>query len=75
MNRIRAVRVNASALSHAELDAATELDEGNPAELGSQCAALQAALPHLLVVGGCCGTDTRHAEAIARQCTTAKEPS
>jgi S-methylmethionine-dependent homocysteine/selenocysteine methylase len=35
-DRIRGVRANASRKSHAELDAATELDIGDPAELGRQ---------------------------------------
>src|SRR3546814_3425529 len=33
--RIRGLRANASRLSHAELDEATELDSGDPHELGS----------------------------------------
>ena len=35
-DRIRAVRANASTKSHAELGEATELDAGNPDELGEQ---------------------------------------
>jgi S-methylmethionine-dependent homocysteine/selenocysteine methylase len=58
--RIMGIRANASRLSHAELDEAEELDEGNPAELGGQHARLRALLPHLTVLGGCCGTDHRH---------------
>jgi S-methylmethionine-dependent homocysteine/selenocysteine methylase len=34
--RIRGIRANASKKSHAELDEATELDDGNPKELGIQ---------------------------------------
>ena len=52
------------ALSHAELDAAEELDEGDPAALGLDQAALAASLPGLHVVGGCCGTDARHVAAM-----------
>jgi S-methylmethionine-dependent homocysteine/selenocysteine methylase len=62
--RIGGTRVNASALSHAELDAADELDEGDPAALGREQAALAALLPGLRVVGGCCGTDARHVAAM-----------
>jgi S-methylmethionine-dependent homocysteine/selenocysteine methylase len=58
--RIRGLRANASTKSHAELDEATELDEGDPAELGARYAALKAKLPRLNVLGGCCGTDHRH---------------
>jgi len=63
--RVRGVRANASALSHAELDEATELDEGDPADLASRYSALTAQLPNLTVLGGCCGTDQRHVAAIA----------
>jgi S-methylmethionine-dependent homocysteine/selenocysteine methylase len=62
--RIRGVRANASRKSHAELDEATELDEGDPADLGARHAALRESLPRLNVLGGCCGTDHRHVGAI-----------
>jgi S-methylmethionine-dependent homocysteine/selenocysteine methylase len=64
VHRIRALRANASTLSHAELDEATELDEGDPEDLGARYAALAATLTNLTVLGGCCGTDLRHVEAI-----------
>jgi hypothetical protein len=59
------LRANASRLSHAELDAATELDSGDPHELGDDYARLKASLPALNVIGGCCGTDHRHIAAMA----------
>ena len=65
-DRIRAVRANASAKSHAELDEATELDEGDPGELGSRHVDLAGRLRNLNVLGGCCGTDQRHVAAICR---------
>jgi homocysteine S-methyltransferase len=72
--RVRGLRANASRMSHEELDEAPELDEGDPGELGAQYAALRAAgLPHLNVMGGCCGTDHRHIEAIATACMPAFE--
>jgi len=64
--RIRGLRANASKMSHAELDEAEELDAGNPDELASDYLALRAKLPNLTVVGGCCGTDHRHIDAISR---------
>ncbi len=64
--RIRGLRANASRMSHAELDECETLDDGNPYELGTQYAALRATIPHLNVVGGCCGTDHRH---IAQICS------
>ena len=64
--RIRGIRANASKRSHAELDASTEIDIGDPVELGRDYQALRALLPNLTVMGGCCGTDHRHVEAICR---------
>lgn len=66
--RIRGVRPNASTKSHAELDACTELDAGDPTELALRCAELLQALPQLAVWGGCCGTDHRHVRAIGEVC-------
>ena len=66
--RIGGLRANASRCSHAELDAATELDDGDPEELGAQYAQLRRLLRGLAVLGGCCGTDHRHVAAIARAC-------
>ncbi len=63
--RIKGLRANASRLSHAELDGMEELDAGNPAEFGREYGELVTALPHLAVLGGCCGTDHRHIAAIA----------
>ena len=63
--RIRGIRANASRRSHAELDEATELDDGNPAELGSQNADLLQQMPWLNVFGACCGADLRHVTSIA----------
>jgi homocysteine S-methyltransferase len=51
-------------MSHAELDAAEELDDGDPAELASSLDALRPSLPGLRIVGGCCGTDVRHVAAL-----------
>ena len=58
--RIGGVRPNASTKSHAELDEAEELDEGDPADLGARCAELRDGLSNIRVLGGCCGTDHRH---------------
>jgi S-methylmethionine-dependent homocysteine/selenocysteine methylase len=63
-DRIRGLRANASMLSHDELDAMEELDDGDPVDLGARYAALRSRLPNLNVVGGCCGTDHRHIAAI-----------
>lgn len=64
--RIRGLRANASKKSHAELDEALELDDGNPVELAQQYRELRQRLPRLTVLGGCCGTDHRHIEEICK---------
>ena len=69
-SRLRGLRANASTMSHAELDAAEELDDGDPQALAAQYAELRADLPHLTVLGGCCGTDHRHVRAIRQACVT-----
>jgi homocysteine S-methyltransferase len=65
-DRIRGLRANASRRSHAELDESTELDMGNTEELGEQYREIRQTLRRLSVVGGCCGTDHRHVDAIGR---------
>ncbi len=65
--RIGGVRANASRKSHAELDQATTLDDGNPQEFGELHATLARLLPNLRVVGGCCGTDHRHVECVSHR--------
>ena len=71
--RIRGLRANASRLSHAELDEAEELDEGDPEELATDYVALRAKLPELHVLGGCCGTDHRHIGAMSKAWLSAGE--
>jgi homocysteine S-methyltransferase len=56
--------VNASELSHAELDEAEELDEGDPTVLAHDSVALCDRLPSVRLLGGCCGTDHRHVAQI-----------
>lgn len=67
--RLRGLRANASRLSHAELNAATTLDAGNPDEFALSYEALREELPWLTILGGCCGTDHRHIEAVAARAT------
>ena len=64
-DRIAGLRANASARSHAELDEATELDEGDPDALAAGYLALRPRLRNVTVLGGCCGTDERHVAAVA----------
>lgn len=69
LSRIYGLRANASAKSHAELNDATALDDGHPIELARQYNEAKCHLPKLHVVGGCCGTDSRHVEAICQAFT------
>jgi len=46
------------------VNCAPELDRGDPAELADDYRRLCRALPNLAVVGGCCGTDHEHLDAI-----------
>lgn len=71
IERLRGLRANPSAKSHAELNEATELDAGDPVALASELGRLRARNRNLTVFGGCCGTDERHAERIAIACRAA----
>lgn len=64
VGRIRGLRCNASTLTHAELDEAETLDEGELDVLVPSHRTLEQHLPALDVVGGCCGTDARHVAAL-----------
>ena len=66
VDRIGGLRANASSKSHADIDEATEIDEGDPVELGLQYRALRPHLPKVNVVGGCCGTDYRHVAEVCK---------
>jgi S-methylmethionine-dependent homocysteine/selenocysteine methylase len=62
--RIRGVRCNASTQSHAELDEAETLDDGDLDLLVATHRDMEELLPGLELVGGCCGTDARHVAAL-----------
>jgi homocysteine S-methyltransferase len=74
-SRIRGLRANASTKSHAELDAATELDTGDPDDLGDRYRRLRRPLANLNVLGGCCGTDHRHVAAIGAAWSCSLQPA
>ncbi len=67
--RLWGLRANASEKSHAELDDAEELDQGDPVALAGHYRELRQWLPHLTVVGGCCGTSDRHVAEICAAVT------
>jgi S-methylmethionine-dependent homocysteine/selenocysteine methylase len=66
LERIAGIRANASTKSHAELDEAEELDDGDPVDLGARYRALRPRLRRVNVLGGCCGTDQRHVAEVCR---------
>lgn len=66
--RIRGLRANASRMSHAELNDSPTLDAGVPQELAQDYARLRTMHPQITILGGCCGTDHRHLDAIAQAC-------
>ena len=70
IGRLGGIQPNASPKSHAELDESEELDPGDPTDLARRSAELHARLPALHVMGGCCGTDHTHIEAICKACLT-----
>ncbi|KAA0699899.1 homocysteine methyltransferase [Neorhizobium sp. P12A] len=68
IKRIAGLRANASKMSHTELDESDTLDAGDPADLGRRYSHLVSRMPHMRVLGGCCGTDERHIAAICEAC-------
>jgi homocysteine S-methyltransferase len=70
--RIVGLRANASRMSHDELDAAEELDAGDPGDLARRYVVLGEYLSRLTTLGGCCGTDSRHVAAIASEWRSAR---
>ena len=71
VQRLRGVVANASRCSHAELEVAEELDDGDPNELGIQVGGLRKRFSHFNILGGCCGSDLRHMKRILEQAKTA----
>jgi S-methylmethionine-dependent homocysteine/selenocysteine methylase len=66
--RLRGLRANASSKSHAELDESPELDRGDLPQLSREYRSILDRFPHVNVLGGCCGTDHQHVQAIAQAC-------
>lgn len=68
VKRIGGLRANASCKSHAELNECTELDDGDPKELGQLYKQLKQHLHNLNVIGGCCGTNHHHVAEMTQAC-------
>ena len=67
IQRLRGVVANASRCSHAELEVADALDDGDPDELGVQVGGLRKKFSHFNIFGGCCGSDLRHMKRILEE--------
>ena len=64
--RFWGVQANTAALPYAELDHSAELKTSDPAELAEAMVRLRQLVP-LKIFGGCCGTDNRHMEEMAKR--------
>ena len=64
-NRFLGLQANAAALDALELDNRPELEADAPETLAAQLVELRNRFG-LRILGGCCGTDDRHIEALAR---------
>ena len=66
--RFRGIQANTSPLSYAELDGSFDLKCSDPHEFSDEMIKLST-IGSFLIWGGCCGTDNRHMEAVARKLT------
>lgn len=66
IRRLRGVRPNASKMEKIALCKLGHIEDGDPAELGSQIRSLSSRYPHMDIFGGCCGTGHSHLREIAR---------
>ncbi len=64
--RFKGIQANTSPLSPAELDGASDLKSSDPDLLASSIVKLSKVMD-LSIVGGCCGTDHHHMEAITKK--------
>ncbi len=62
--KLRYLRPNASTMTHEELDAMEVLDAGDLGLLTSSARSVLDQVPSFSVIGGCCGTDSRHVAAL-----------
>ena len=65
-NRFRGIQANTSPLSYAELDGCEDLKCTEPELLAQEIKKLSLK-GRFTIFGGCCGTDCRHMEAIAKE--------
>lgn len=66
--RIGLIKGNASLKSHDELDNSEILDRGDISVFTDGFEGVLPLVPNVKVIGGCCGTDEEHLEAVAKRC-------
>ncbi|MDO5541163.1 MAG: homocysteine S-methyltransferase family protein [Eubacteriales bacterium] len=66
--RFLGIQANTSSLSYAELDGADELKCSDPDEFALEMKRLRD-ISDIKIFGGCCGTDNRHMESVAKVIT------
>lgn len=64
--RFRGIQANTSPLSYAELDGAKDLHCSEPEDFADEMIKLKS-VADIKIWGGCCGTDNRHMECVARK--------
>ena len=72
-HKIRCIRPNASKMEKIALCKLGHLEDGDPVELGQQIADVARRHPSMDIFGGCCGTDERHLDEIAKSVRTVRE--
>lgn len=63
--RFRGIQANTSPLSYGELDGSPDLKCSDPVSFGEEMMKLRL-ISSMNIFGGCCGTDSRHMEQVAR---------
>lgn len=64
--RLRLIRPNAAKMDKISLCKLGHLEDGDPIELGIQMGDVASRFPAVDIIGGCCGTDERHLNEIAK---------
>jgi S-methylmethionine-dependent homocysteine/selenocysteine methylase len=64
--RLRLIRPNAAKMEKISLCKLGHLEDGDPIELGIQMGDVASRFPAVDIIGGCCGTDERHLDEIAK---------
>ena len=65
-DRLRYIRPNAVKMERVALCKLGHLEDGDPVELGQQMGEVARRFPLADILGGCCGTDERHLDEIAK---------